>query len=459
VLRLKAVRDEGLVLQREVERSQRQYEGLQQRLTQASLESQSPQGNVSVLARAEVPIQASSPRFLLSLLLGMLLSGVAAAGSAVALELHDRRIRTAEGLAETLGLRWLGELPSPPPTAALPALQGVVGGPVHAVPEGARAGVFASPKWPIARLHGAGGGAAQPGLPLPGSRADAAGRWSALPQPAASIGQILTSLGSLGADEVQHIVERQRATGERFGEAALALGHASHEDVLFALGLQFRYPYTVDEATALSPELVLLNEPFGARAESFRSLRSQLTLPRDGERGGPGVLAVISAQRGEGRSYCAANLAVALAQRGGRTLLIDADLRRPRLHEVFLVDNASGLSNLLAGRDDLGALRPVAGVPDLFVLPAGAPAPNPLELVERDAFPALIDGLRARFSHIVVDTPAASHGADAAVIAVACGAALLVTRRDASRAAATQSLLASLQGCPVRSAGVVLNRF
>jgi capsular exopolysaccharide synthesis family protein len=179
--------------------------------------------------------------------------------------------------------------------------------------------------------------------------------------------------------------------------------------------------------------------------------------------GPPGIgerpaLAVISPDSGDGKSYTAANLAAALAQLGGgRTLLVDANLRNPRQHEIFGVPNRSGLSSVLSGRADAQVIQQVPGVPSLFVLPVGTTPPNPLELVERPAFNLLMRELASKFDHVVVDTPAAVHGSDAGVIAARCGAAVIVARRHASRVAWLQELLGSMAGSPVRVAGVVMN--
>jgi protein-tyrosine kinase len=149
-----------------------------------------------------------------------------------------------------------------------------------------------------------------------------------------------------------------------------------------------------------------------------------------------------------------------LAQLGGRTLLVDADLRNPRAHEVFQTDNSRGLSSILSG-PCRAAGDPAGGraVRSLFVLPSGTTPPNPLELVERPAFGLLMRELTTKFDHVLVDTPAAVHGADAGVIAARCGAALVVARRNASRVGALQDLVGSLNGSPVQVAGVVVNEW
>ena len=278
-----------------------------------------------------------------------------------------------------------------------------------------------------------------------------------------SIGDILAELRSLSADQVEKVLAHQREKGVRFGEAAVALGLASKDDVIFALAQQFDYPYAPEEQRKLQGDLVALNEPFSARAESFRALRSQLMMRlftgADGMGALARALAVISPDTGDGKTYTASNLAVTLAQLGGRTLLVDADMRSPRVHEVFQLGNQAGLSSILSGRADKQVIQQVAAIPSLFVLPVGTTPPNPQELVERPAFGMLLRELVAKFDHVVVDTPAAVHGADAAVIAAKCGAAIVIARKNVSRSAALRELVASLAGAPVNLAGVVFNEF
>jgi protein-tyrosine kinase len=274
-----------------------------------------------------------------------------------------------------------------------------------------------------------------------------------------TIGDIIAELRNLTAEKVERVLAYQRDHGVRFGEAAVSLGLASKDDVLFALAQQFQYPYALAAQRTLAAELVALNEPFSPRAESFRALRSQVMMRVFTEGSAHPALAVISPDTGDGKTYCAANLAITLAQLGGRTLLVDADMRSPRVHELFQLHGSAGLSSILSGRADKQVIEQVAGLPGLFVLPVGTTPPNPLELVERPAFGLLIRELTAKFDHVVVDTPAATHGADVAVIAARCGAALVLVRKNASRTGALRELMATLDGAPVKMAGVVFNEY
>lgn len=271
------------------------------------------------------------------------------------------------------------------------------------------------------------------------------------------IGEIIRQTNQLNLEQIDQVLTYQKEKGMRFGEAAIALGFATGEDVLWALSQQFHYPYAADQRNHLNDELVLAKAPFSQRAEAFRAVRTQLVMrvftPESGQR----VLAVVSPDSGDGKTYFAANMAVALSQLGGRTLLIDADMRNPRQHEVFGIDNSSGLSNILSGRARVNVIRPVTELPSLFVLPLGPIPPNPLELLERPAFGLLLQELAAKFDYLVVDTPAFVHGSDASVIAARCGSALAIVRQGRSSVRITRELLDEIRQTPARLCGVVVN--
>jgi protein-tyrosine kinase len=274
-----------------------------------------------------------------------------------------------------------------------------------------------------------------------------------------SIGGIIAAANKLTAEQVEQILAHQKRHGVRFGEAAVALGLANGEDVMWALSQQFHYPYAPGSATRLSAELVLANKPFSAQAEAFRVLRSQINMRLFAADQQKRAIAVISSDAGDGKSFFAANMAVAMSQLGGRTLLVDADMRNPRQHEIFGLDNSqsAGLSGILSGRAEANVIRAVPDLPSLFVMPVGTVPPNPTELLERPAFGLLMKELVSKFDYVIVDTPAAESGADGAITAAHCGSALVIARKDATRVGAVQELVASLANGPARLAGVVLN--
>ena len=274
-----------------------------------------------------------------------------------------------------------------------------------------------------------------------------------------SIGALMGGSHGLSADKVEKILIYQQQHKVRFGEAAVALGFASEDDVVRALATQFQYPLTPSQPHGVSSDVVVAHRPFSPQAEVFRGIRAQLMLRLHGPQMPPRAIAVVSHDSGDGRSYFAANIAAAFGQIGGRTLLIDADLRNSRQHSLFGVDNRTGLSTMLSGRGAAHTIVPVPGLPNLFVLPAGIVPPNPLELIERQAFGLLMADVLRKFDHVVVDTPAFALGMDGPVLAAKCGAALLVARRGRSHVAAVQDLVATLSEGPAELAGVIFNEF
>jgi protein-tyrosine kinase len=276
-----------------------------------------------------------------------------------------------------------------------------------------------------------------------------------------SIGELIRDARNLSADDLERIVQYQREHNIRFGEAAIALGLAETDDVLQALALQFKYAYADDERRKASPELVMLNQPFGHQAEAFRAIRTQILMRSPGENQGGArrPLSVVSADSGDGKTFFCANLAVALAQLGGKVLVIDGDMRGARQHMVFGVDNSVGLSTVLSGRGGRGVIKAVADVPNLYILPVGIQPPNPLELAEGPAFGMLLREMSIKFDHVLVDTPAAVFGSDGVVIAARCGSALVVARKDANKVASLHHLVDALKAGQARLAGVVYNEF
>ena len=272
-----------------------------------------------------------------------------------------------------------------------------------------------------------------------------------------SIGELIQDARNLSADDLDRIGRYQRENDMRFGEAAIALGLADTEDVLQALAQQFKYAYADEESRKAAPELVMLNQPFGHQAEAFRAIRSQILMRTQGEKGTRRPLAVVSHDTGDGKTFFCANLAVALAQLGGKVVVIDADMRGARLDQVFGVPGGVGLSGVLSGRGGKGVVKSVPGIPNLYVIPVGVQPPNPLELVEGPSFGMLLREVSIKFDHVIVDTPAGCFGSDGVVIASRCGSALVISRKDANKVARLQELVGSLQAGNVRLAGVIMN--
>ena len=277
------------------------------------------------------------------------------------------------------------------------------------------------------------------------------------------IGAILVEDGKLTASEVENVLEMQRAEGLRFGEAAVRLGYITNNDVRFALAKQYDFPHLVQDDRAKghqpSTELVAAFAPFHPRTEELRALRTQLLIRWYNPEAGRNALVIASPDADEGRSYLAANLAVTFSQLGARTLLVDADLRNPRQHEVFGLPPGHGLSTLLAGRAEHKAAFPIHGLNRLSVLPAGPLPPNPQELLSRPQFSALMKDMQSLYDVVIIDTPPARKYADAQSIAYRAGDALVVVRRNHTPVAATSKVVKELAGTGARVVGTTINAY
>lgn len=275
-------------------------------------------------------------------------------------------------------------------------------------------------------------------------------------EPAQPMGRMLVESGRLAPEDVQRILDYQTRAGLPFGEAGVALGLLGDDDVHQVLAAQFGYSALAPDS-GLAPELVAATDPDSDAVEHLRALRSQLMLRWFENDQRQAALAVVSPGAGEGRSWIAANLAVLFSQLGKRTILIDADLRRPRQHQLFGVPGRIGLSAILAGRAGWDAVSEVKAVPGLWLLPAGAVPPNPQELLARPGFARVITALRSSYEVILIDTPAAESCADAGTIAARAGAALMVACRDRSSVPRLASLSEDLRQFGITVVGAVLN--
>lgn len=198
---------------------------------------------------------------------------------------------------------------------------------------------------------------------------------------------------------------------------------------------------------------------FSPLAESFRGALASMLL---GERKPPTVLAVTSPSPLEGKTTVTCNLAISLARIGKKTLLIDADLRRPRAHQVFDLDNDCGLSSLLLSAEgqrmpDLGQTIRATSIPGLSVMPAGPREAVAAHAMFSKRLPFLLDVLRRQYAAIVIDTPPVMHVADSRVVAQLADAAVLVVRAGQTTRLAARAAEQRLLNDDTCILGVVLN--
>ena len=273
----------------------------------------------------------------------------------------------------------------------------------------------------------------------------------------ANMGRMLIDQGKLTPEEVESVRRLQAEEGLRFGEAAKRLGLITESDIQLVLSHQFDYPYMHEGQGNYPSSLMAAYQPFSAEVEALRSVRSQLMLRWFA--GGRKTLAIASVNPGDGTSLMAANLAVVFSQLGQQTLLVDANLRMPRQHKIFNLDEGHGLADILAGRAGLEMLALADSFIDLSVLPAGSRVPNPQELINRASFGVMNETLSDRFDVILYDTPAFTSAADALMIAARAGGVLLVVRKDHTRVADLTMFCDQLRRSGTEVVGTVLVSF
>ena len=278
--------------------------------------------------------------------------------------------------------------------------------------------------------------------------------------PDAPIRDALLRLGLLTEDESARVAEHQAVSGLDFDQAALELGFVgideldrAREQLINSLALQ------QTSRRAVSSELIVLSDPVGAKAESIRLLRTQIIAQhiKPGRR----AFAFVAPMDGVGCSYLAANVAVALSQVGTKTLLVDGNLRSPRIDQLFgLSASSPGLSSYLT----LKAARPERVVhanvlPNLSVITAGPPVARPQELLSSARFRDGINTLLREYDIAIFDTPAANSCADALTIAGVIGYAVIVARRNRTFVADVATLAQQLSAARSAVLGSVLSEF
>jgi capsular exopolysaccharide synthesis family protein len=169
------------------------------------------------------------------------------------------------------------------------------------------------------------------------------------------------------------------------------------------------------------------------------------------------VLQVTSALPGDGKTTLASNLAISLAQANKRVLLIDADLRRPRLHVIFDAQREAGLSCVLSGEKSLGEAILATNVRGVDVIPCGFVPPNPAELLDSDNFQEMLTSARERYDYVLLDTPAVLAAADASIVASRADCVLLVIGNSRDGRPAALQARETVKSVGAQILGVVLN--
>lgn len=202
-------------------------------------------------------------------------------------------------------------------------------------------------------------------------------------------------------------------------------------------------------------DLVVHREPRSSIAECCRTIRTNITFQSADQP--VTTLAVTSAMPRDGKTTVSVSLAITMAQSGRRVLLVDVDLRKPRLHRAFGLAQGMGVTSILAGEATLDQAAKTTEVPNLSLLQCGPLPPNPAELLHTKRFKALIEEARSKYDTIIFDTPPLAAVTDPAIVATQVDGTVLVVRSRKTARASVDAALRHLRSVNATVIGVVLN--
>jgi capsular exopolysaccharide synthesis family protein len=206
----------------------------------------------------------------------------------------------------------------------------------------------------------------------------------------------------------------------------------------------------------VSTGLITLEERRSPMAEAYRHLRTSLLFSSAGKP--PQSILVTSSQPSEGKTTTAINTAVTLAQADADVVIVDCDLRRPRLHSYFDLDNTQGLTNYLSGeRNTEHLIKTCRDLPRLKVITSGPIPPNPAELLSSNEMKNLLQFLRGRYKHVIIDSPPAISFTDAAILSTLVDGVVIVAMAGKSSIHLMRRFKHRLGNIGARIYGVVLN--
>jgi capsular exopolysaccharide synthesis family protein len=212
-----------------------------------------------------------------------------------------------------------------------------------------------------------------------------------------------------------------------------------------------------DSSKGQNPDLASHVDARSSVAESFKGLRTSLLLASP-EHPARSIL-VTSSQPQDGKTLVSLNLAIVLTQLDREVLIVDADLRRPRVHRVLGLDNETGLSSLLSGNASLDGVLRETEIPKLYAIPAGPIPPNPSELLGSPIFAGLLDRLvrEGKIDHVIVDSPPLLSVSDSLILASHLEGTILVVKAGQTARESLAEAMARLRQSRVPVIGAVLN--
>ncbi|MBV9240584.1 MAG: polysaccharide biosynthesis tyrosine autokinase [Acidobacteria bacterium] len=205
-----------------------------------------------------------------------------------------------------------------------------------------------------------------------------------------------------------------------------------------------------------STALITLEDKRSPMAEAYRHLRTSLLFSSAGKP--PQTILVTSSQPSEGKTTTAINTAITLAQSGAEVVIVDCDLRRPRLHSHFNLENSQGLTNYLSGdKSTENLIRTYEDLPSLKIITSGPIPPNPAELLSSNEMRNLLTFLSGRFKHVIIDSPPAISFTDAAILSTQVDGVVLVAMANKSSIHLMRQFKQRVGNIGARIYGVVLN--
>jgi capsular exopolysaccharide synthesis family protein len=267
-------------------------------------------------------------------------------------------------------------------------------------------------------------------------------------------GAMLGVLVGCGGAYLLEVTDKSFRTPEEI-RARLRLPIVGHIPYLTHTRDQVPFVSPAGEPVELDAALYTLHRPSSVEAEAYRSVRTALYFSTQGER--HKVVQVTSPNMGDGKSTLIANLAIAIAQSGRKVILVDADLRRPRVHRVFGLTSRKGLAQVIAGSVPLtDAVQPTV-VPNLSALPCGPRPAQPGELLTLPAFADVLEELRESYDYVLVDTPPLLAVSDPCAVAPRVDGVLLTLRISKNGRPAAERARDMLGSLRVQIFGVVVN--
>jgi capsular exopolysaccharide synthesis family protein len=212
----------------------------------------------------------------------------------------------------------------------------------------------------------------------------------------------------------------------------------------------------LEKGASYPVELITHGHPKSMLSEAYRNIRTSILLSFSEKP--PKKIVITSPNPSEGKTTTVINTAVALSQTGAKVLIIDGDMRHPRIHKIFNQENGAGLSNFLSGNAPLDSIIKQTHVPTLYYIPCGPIPPNPSELVGSNLFKEMIKVLGNKFDHVVLDSPPALGFADSTILSTCVDGVVLVVLGGKTPRETLQRAKEILHQVNAKILGVVVNR-